>query len=98
MIGPCNELALQVKNGEKWTEDNKGDGELSTDGYITFTEDNIESLHFVIKVEKREEYMKKAAHFTLLVSTKEANVRLESSAPHIESIKSEETKDFVFEF
>ena len=41
-------------NGERWSESNKGEGELSTDGYLSFSKDNVNSLNFVIKVEKRE--------------------------------------------
>ena len=76
MIGPVNELNLIVKNGEKWTDSNKGEGEVSTDGYVSVSKDDIESLNFVIRVEKREEYLKKYIHFTLIVTTKEGNVRL----------------------
>lgn len=52
----------------------------------------------MVKVEKREEFLKKYIHFTLLVSTQEGNVRLEPAISHFENIKADETRDFVFEF
>lgn len=64
-------------NNEKWSEDNTEESAVSTDGYLTFAKDSIDSLHFMVKVEKREEFLKKAVHFTLLVSTREGNIRLE---------------------
>jgi len=42
--------------------------------------------------------LKKAVHFTLLVSTKEGNVRLEAGTSHFETIKAQTTRDYVFEF
>jgi hypothetical protein len=76
LIGPVNELNLVVMNDERWTDDNRGEGEASTEGYLSFKKEDISSLNFVIKVEKKEEFLKKYIHFTLLVSTKEGNVRL----------------------
>ncbi len=54
LIGPVNELNLIVMNGDKWDDDSKDSNMLSTDGYISFKKDDINSLNFLIKVEKRE--------------------------------------------
>ncbi len=54
LIGPVNELNLIVMNGDKWDDDSKDSNMLSTDGYISFKKDDIDSLNFLIKVEKRE--------------------------------------------
>ena len=65
-----------VLNQKKWSESNKGEGRVSTDGYLSFDKDEINSLDFVIKVEKREEFSKKFIHFTLIATTKDGNMRL----------------------
>lgn len=74
LIGPVDELTLSVFN--RLEVDEASEGEVSTDGYITFAKDSIEGLNFIVKVQKREAYLNKYIHFTLLVSTKDGNVRL----------------------
>jgi hypothetical protein len=74
LIGPVDELALSVYNHAEVDENTEG--EISTDGYITFTKENIDGLNFIAKVQKREAYIGKYIHFTILVSTKDGNVRL----------------------
>lgn len=96
LIGPVDELSLTVFNRAE--VDESSEGEISTDGYITFTKEDIDGLHFVVKVQKREAYISKYIHFTILISTKDGNVRLESGVAHFETIPSEETRDFVFEY
>lgn len=54
LIGPVNELNLIVMNGDKWDDDSKDSNMLSTDGYVSYKKDDINSLNFLIKVEKRE--------------------------------------------
>lgn len=48
LIAPVDELSLSVYNHEE--ADEKTEGEISTDGYITFTKENIEGLAFIVKV------------------------------------------------
>lgn len=67
------------------------------DGYVAFEKEDLKSNFFVIKVEKREEYRKKYVHFTLIASTKEANLRLETGNAHYETLKSGAERDYVFE-
>lgn len=69
-------------NGDKWDDDSKDSNMLSTDGYVSYKKDDINSLNFLIKVEKREQFLKKYIHFTVLASTMEGNVRLEPGISH----------------
>ena len=73
LIGPVNELQLAVFNSQEPTE---GEGEISTDGYISVKKEDIHGLTFVVAVQKREAFLSKFIHFTLIVSTKEGNIRL----------------------
>ena len=50
LIGPVNELNLIVMNGDKWDDDSKDSNMLSTDGYVSYKKDDINSLNFLIKV------------------------------------------------
>jgi hypothetical protein len=85
LVGPTNELNLYVLNEKKPAATEKKDwkeAELSSDGFIKFSKDSLKGLDFVIKVEKRTEFQNKYVHFTLIVSTKEGNLRLENGSPH----------------
>lgn len=96
LIAPVNELTLTVYNKEEIKEG--AEGEVSTDGYITFAKDSLDGLEFVVSVSKREGFLDKYIHFTLLVSTKEGNVRLEPGVSQFETIPADETRDFVVEY
>lgn len=76
LIAPVNELVLNVVNKQKVTKQDQDSAEVSSDGYIKFAKADINDLVFQIKVEKRAEYRNKYVHFTLIASTKEANLRL----------------------
>jgi hypothetical protein len=49
-------------------------------------------------VKKTEEAEKKFVHFTIIAATSGAPIRLDPSLSHYETIKSEETRTYVFEF
>jgi hypothetical protein len=74
LIGPVDELTLTVYNRAE--VDDETEGEISNEGYVTFEKEKIDGLVFIVKVTKREAYIGKFIHFTLLASTKEGNVRL----------------------
>jgi hypothetical protein len=52
------------------------------DGYVFIEKADLKTVYLVAKVVKREEYRKKYVHFTLIVSTKESNLRLEAGNAH----------------
>jgi hypothetical protein len=70
----------------------------STDGYISFTKNEVKELEFTILIKKTEDHSKKFVHFTLIASTKNSNMRLEPGIAHYETLKSEESKVYAFEF
>ena len=74
------------------------DQRISSDGYIKFAKDEIEREAFTIMVTKNERYLDKYVHFTLIASTKETNMRLESGVAHYETIPSKNSVDYVFEY
>jgi hypothetical protein len=55
LIAPVDELTLTVYN--RADADENTEGEISTDGYITFSKESIDGLNFVVKVQKREQYL-----------------------------------------
>jgi hypothetical protein len=73
LIGPVNELNLLVLNEDVPAKDQNKDwstAQLSSDGFIKFSQEDIKGLSFAIKVEKRAQFQNKFAHFTLIASTK----------------------------
>ena len=75
MISPLNSLYLLVENSKK--SPNPKDIDLaSTDGYISIPISEVKQLEFTVMVLKTEDYKDKFAHFTLIVSTKETNIKL----------------------
>jgi hypothetical protein len=63
-----NELNLIINNGKDKPDDESTD--LSSDGYIFYAKKDLDSLEFHIVVKKTDFSKNKAAHFTIIASTK----------------------------
>lgn len=98
LIGPTNELILRVLNKEKPQEEDIGIALVSSDGYIRIPKEDFNGLRFIVMVEKRQEFLKKFVHFTMIASTQSGNMRLEPGVAHYETLHSKDRRDYVFEF
>ena len=75
LVSPLNSLKLFVSNGRDDVDEDTS--EQSTDGYILIEKGNMESLDFTVSVVKMKDYKPFFTHFSLIVSSKQANLRLE---------------------
>lgn len=98
LIGPANQLDLLVVNKEKPERGDEERAEWAADGFVRFEKKGLESDSFYLKVQKKEGFASKWIHFTLIATTRDANMRLEPGMAHYDNIQPKDSKDYVFEF
>jgi hypothetical protein len=80
LIAPLNALNLLVNNGIDLPDEDSPD--LSSDGFIIFSKDQIDGLDFSILVRKKEGRKSEFVHFTIIASSSSTNLRLDPSVVH----------------
>ena len=91
LLSPINSLTLTVSNAD-------GQTLTSSEGYIVFKRNDLRGDLFEIKIEKTKDFMLQYVHFTLILSTNDTAVRLDSTITHYERYLPTSSKTFVVEF
>ena len=86
LIAPLHELNLFVSNSDKKPDTDEADLQ-SVDGYLFLEKKELESTTFTVLVQKTKHSTKKYVHFSIIASTNGANMRLEPSISHYETLK-----------
>lgn len=80
LLAAVNSLNLLVNNGKK--EPTEDSPDLSSEGFIEFTKDQIDSKIFTISVVKSGSNKAPLTHFSIIASTASSNLRLEPGTTH----------------
>ena len=99
LVAPFHSLDLFAVN-EETLPINLAEASKSTEGFLSFPSNTNINNDFSLIVVKRESYRNKSIHFTLIASTSDKEVRLETGITHYETLSAEGSSpaEYIFEF